>query len=166
MTSHRPEQMAPADVFYNEEEARKYTVNTRMIMIQTQLAERALEILAIPKKKSKLILDVGCGSGISGNVLGARDHMWVGLDISKAMLGVATEREVEGDVIHSDMGHGFGFRPGMFDGAISISALQWLCSAEQTLQNPYKRLQKFFASLYACLVKGARCAFQFYPSSP
>jgi 18S rRNA (guanine1575-N7)-methyltransferase len=56
--------------------------------------------------------------------------MWVGLDISRAMLDVAMKREVEGDVIHSDMGHGFGFRPGTFDGAVSISALQWLCSAE------------------------------------
>lgn len=92
--------------------------------------------------------------------------MWIGLDISKAMLDVASEREVEGDVLHADMGHGFGFRPGTFDGAISISALQWLCSAEKSCQNPYKRLQKFFSSLYACLIKGARCAFQFYPSSP
>ena len=123
MTSHRPEQTAPADVFYDEIEARKYTINTRMIGIQTQLAKRALEILAIPKHKSRLLLDIGCGSGISGNVLGEYGHMWVGLDISKAMLDVASEREVEGDVIHSDMGHGFGFRPGSFDGAISISAL-------------------------------------------
>ena len=123
MTSHRPEQTAPADVFYNEIEARNYTINTRMIGIQTQLAKRALEILAIPKHKSRLLLDIGCGSGISGNVLGEYGHMWVGLDISKAMLDVASEREVEGDVIHSDMGHGFGFRPGSFDGAISISAL-------------------------------------------
>ena len=137
-----------------------------MINIQTQLARRALEILAIPKGRNKLLLDIGCGSGISGNVLGAHDHAWVGLDISKAMLEVAMEREVEGDVIHSDMGHGFGFRPGMFDGAISISAIQWLCSAEKSSQNPWKRCNKFFQSLYACLVKGARCAFQFYPSSP
>ena len=121
--NHRPEQVAPADVFYNEEEAAKYTVNTRMINIQTQLAQRALEILAIPKKKKKLILDIGCGSGISGNVLGSKGHMWIGMDISKAMLNVASRREVEGDVIHTDMGHGFGFRPGLFDGAISISAL-------------------------------------------
>ena len=92
--------------------------------------------------------------------------MWLGCDISKAMLGVAVDREVEGDVIHSDMGHGFGFRPGTFDGAVSISALQWLCSAEQRCQNPYRRLNTFFSSLYACLIKGARCAFQFYPSSP
>ena len=163
---HRPEQVAPADVFYNESEAKKYTINTRMINIQTQLAKRALEILAIPEKKSKLLLDIGCGSGISGNVLGMYGHMWVGLDISKAMLEVAAEREVEGDVLHADMGHGFGFRPGTFDGAISISALQWLCSAEKSVQNPYRRLNKFFSSLYACLIKGARCAFQFYPSSP
>jgi 18S rRNA (guanine1575-N7)-methyltransferase len=122
--------MAPADVFYNEVEARKYTVNTRMIEIQTQLAHRALEILAIPKRKSKLLLDIGCGSGISGDVLGERGHMWIGMDISSAMLNVASEREVVGDVLHSDMGHGFGFRAGTFDGAISISALQWLCSAE------------------------------------
>jgi len=70
MTSHRPEQQAPADVFYNDVEARKYTINSRMINIQTQLAKRALEILAIPKGKGKLILDIGCGSGISGSVLG------------------------------------------------------------------------------------------------
>jgi 18S rRNA (guanine1575-N7)-methyltransferase len=34
------------------------------------------------------------------------------------LLDVAKEREVEGDVILSDMGHGMFFRPGMFDGAI------------------------------------------------
>jgi 18S rRNA (guanine1575-N7)-methyltransferase len=94
-----------------------------MINIQTQLAKRALEILAIPKGKGKLILDIGCGSGISGSVLGSVGHMWIGTDISKAMLEVASEREIEGDVLHSDMGHGFGFRPGTFDGAISISAI-------------------------------------------
>ena len=33
--NQRPEQVAPADVFYNTEEAQKYTVNTRMINIQS-----------------------------------------------------------------------------------------------------------------------------------
>jgi 18S rRNA (guanine1575-N7)-methyltransferase len=94
-----------------------------MIEIQQQMTKRALEILAIPKGKQKLLLDIGCGSGISGSVLAQRGHMWVGMDISRAMLKVASDRDVEGDVIHCDMGHGFGFRPGMFDGAVSISAL-------------------------------------------
>ncbi len=31
---------------------------------------------------------------------------------------MAREREVEGDTLLMDMGHGLPFRPGMFDGAI------------------------------------------------
>lgn len=40
-------------------------------------------------------------------------------------LGVAKEREVEGDLLLGDLGQGLPFRAGVFDGAISISALQW-----------------------------------------
>ncbi len=32
----RPEVAAPPEIFYNEEEARKYTTNSRMIAIQVQ----------------------------------------------------------------------------------------------------------------------------------
>jgi len=39
------------------------------------------------------------------------------------MLDVAVDWEVEGDVIRGDIGQGFGFRPGTFDAAISISAI-------------------------------------------
>lgn len=35
--SERPEHTAPPDIFYNEDEARKYTTNTRMIAIQEKL---------------------------------------------------------------------------------------------------------------------------------
>lgn len=50
--------------------------------------------------------------------------MWIGTDISQGMLGVAANMgDTEGDLIHSDMGHGFSFRPGTFDGAVSISAI-------------------------------------------
>mmetsp|Transcript_25753 Transcript_25753/g.39615 ORF Transcript_25753/g.39615 Transcript_25753/m.39615 type:complete len:274 (-) Transcript_25753:1-822(-) len=138
-----------------------------MIQIQRELTERALEILAIPEDKQKLLLDIGTGTSISGAVLSEHGHMWVGTDISRSMLEVsANHGDTEGDLLHSDMGHGFCFRPGTFDGAVSISALQWLCTAEKRNQNPMKRLNRFFQSLYACLVKGARCAFQFYPSNP
>merc|ERR1719167_822045 len=49
---------------------------------------------------------------------------------------------------------------------MSISALQWLCNADKTYHNPIKRLFKFFTSLYACLSRGARAVFQFYPENP
>ena len=66
---------------------------------------------------------------------------------------VAQDREVEGDLILADMGEGMPFQAGSFDGAISISALQWLCNADKTHHNPVKRLYKFFSTLYACLVR-------------
>lgn len=65
---------------------------------------------------------------------------------------VAKEKEVEGDVALVDLGQGLPFRAGAFDGAISISALQWLCNADKTSHNPAKRLNKLFSSLYSCLV--------------
>lgn len=34
------------------------------------------------------------------------------------VVGVAQERECEGDLIQADMGEGLGFKPGTFDGAI------------------------------------------------
>lgn len=52
-----------------------------------------------------------------------------GLDISCAMLDIAREREVEGDLCLQDLGQGLPLRAGIFDGAISISAIQWLCNA-------------------------------------
>ena len=67
-------------------------------------------------------------------------------------LDVAKEREVEGDLALVDLGQGLPFRAGAFDGAISISALQWLCNADQSSHNPSKRLYKLFSSLYGCLV--------------
>jgi len=46
--------------------------------------------------------------------------VWVGVDIAPAMLAVAQERELEGDLVLGDMGEGMPFRAGAFDGAISI----------------------------------------------
>lgn len=148
----RPEYLAPPEIFYNDEEARKYTRNTRIIDIQVKMSERAVELLLLPEDQPCFLLDIGCGSGLSGSVLEDDGHYWIGMDISKSMLDIAIEREVEGDVILSDMGQGCPFRAGTFDGCISISALQWLCNADKTSHRPVQRLYTFFSTLYACLV--------------
>ena len=43
-------------------------------------------------------------------ILFLQGHSWVGLDISSAMLGVANERELEGDLACGDLGEGLPFR--------------------------------------------------------
>ncbi|XP_049793340.1 probable 18S rRNA (guanine-N(7))-methyltransferase [Schistocerca nitens] len=161
----RPEHQAPPEVFYNEQEAKKYTQNSRMIDIQVQMSERAIELLALPDDNPCLLLDLGCGSGLSGSVLEDAGHIWIGVDIAQAMLEIALEREVEGDLVLGDLGHGVPFRAGSFDGAVSISALQWLCNADKRSHNPVKRLYKFFSTLYACLNRTARAVLQFYPEN-
>ncbi|EPZ34484.1 S-adenosyl-L-methionine-dependent methyltransferase [Rozella allomycis CSF55] len=162
----RPELQAPPEIFYNESEAKKYSSNTRIIQIQAEMSERCIELLNIQDDSPRFILDIGCGSGLSGEVLSESGHHWVGLDISSSMLDIAREREADGDLMLHDMGTGVCFRPGSFDGAISVSALQWLCNADKKINSPYHRLNRFFGTLYSSLCRGARAVFQFYPDHP
>ena len=92
----RPESQCPPEDFYNEEEAIKYTkryysiyISTRIINVQADLAQRCIELLAIKDGEKKCILDIGCGSGISGTELTEEGHFWVGVDISADMLSMS-----------------------------------------------------------------------------
>ena len=133
------------------------------------MTNRALELLGL--SSPSLILDIGCGSGLSGEILSAvppadgGPHIWVGMDIAASMLDVALQRDVEGDLILADIGQGMPFRAGTFDAAISISAVQWLCNAESSDTSPQGRLSRFFNGLYASLKRGSRAVCQFYPKN-
>lgn len=126
--------------------------STRIMEIQDEMSERCYELLLLPEDEKLLILDIGCGSGLSGYVLEENGHHWIGIDISPSMLNIAVEREVDGDLLLGDMGEGMPFKAGTFDGAMSVSALQWLCNADKTHHVPHKRLYQFFTTLFACLV--------------
>ncbi|KOS20902.1 putative methyltransferase BUD23 [Escovopsis weberi] len=165
----RPEDSLAADVHYDDTEARKYTTSSRIQNIQASMTRRALELLNLTGPS--FILDVGCGSGLSGEILSSvapadgGPHTWVGMDLSPSMLDVALQRDVEGDLMLADIGQGVPFRAGTFDAAISISAIQWLCSAETSDTSPAGRLARFFNGLYAALKRGGRAVCQFYPKN-
>lgn len=165
----RPEDTLPPDLFYNDHESRKYTTSSRIQNIQSEMTHRALELLAL--STPSLILDIGCGSGLSGEILSSVEptdrgpHIWIGMDISASMLDVALQRDVEGDLMLADIGQGVPFRPGSLDAAISISAIQWLCNAESSDVSPQGRLARFFNGLFASLRRGGRAVCQFYPKN-
>ncbi|EGW32088.1 uncharacterized protein SPAPADRAFT_61168 [Spathaspora passalidarum NRRL Y-27907] len=159
----RPEELAPPEVFYNDTESFKYTSSTRVQHIQAKMTLRALELLNLEPDTPHFILDLGCGSGLSGEILTEEGYNWVGLDISPSMLATGLDRDVEGDLFLADLGNGVPFRAGTFDAAISISAIQWLCNADTAGVDPKKRLLTFFNTLYASLKRGGKFVAQFYP---
>ncbi len=166
----RPEHLAPPEIFYDDKEAAKYARSSRMQQIQQQVSERAIELLNLSSSLPCLLLDVGCGTGMSGSVLEESGHTWIGIDISQSMLNVAVENGIQeesnGDVVLADMGCGIGFRGGVFDGVISISALQWLCYQNKKSHIPRLRLKRFFQSLYESLRRGGRAVIQLYAETP
>ena len=172
MSGRRPEHIAPPEIFYDYDEANKYSQNSRIMAIQEAMTYRAIDLLEFKEQDGPhLILDLGCGSGLSSQCIEESGHKWIGVDISEAMITVASERRHEGDledlqIIRSDLGDGLPFKPGSFDGAISISALQWLCNADKKEHSPAKRLLNLFSTLYTCLTREGRAVFQFYPENP
>lgn len=165
----RPEHISPPEIYYGDIEATKYTqkyvplilvecttpdrqiFSTRIQTIQSSMTHRAIELLALPEGSSPLLLDIGCGSGLSGEILDESGYEWVGVDVAPSMLRscsfhsfflverlgdnlltacflflgseVALEREVQGDLFLQDIGQGFGYRAGSFDGAIRFAFL-------------------------------------------
>ena len=160
----RPEDLLPPDLYYNDSASAKYTTSSRIQAIQSSMTHRALELLDLTLPS--YILDIGCGSGLSGEILSEEGHIWVGMDIAPSMLDIALQRDtVEGDLLLADMGQGVPFRAGSFDAAVSISAVQWLCNAESSGASPEGRLRRFFDGLYASLRRGGRAVLQFYPKN-
>ena len=93
MPIRRPEETGPAADFYDEKESKKYTSSSRIVRVQADIAERCIELLALEPGARRLILDVGCGSGLSGAALERAGHEWIGCDVSRHMLRIAAAKE-------------------------------------------------------------------------
>lgn len=94
----RPEHVAPPELFYDDTEAAKYTTSSRVMEIQEKLTARALELLALPEDGiPKFILDVGCGSGLSGQVLSEQGDLFsasLRLPLTLSVVSVAAKQTV------------------------------------------------------------------------
>lgn len=152
-----------ANAHYDVGEARRYT--SQNDKVQAELTACALDLLVLQPVDASgplLIADIGCGSGLSSRVIEHRGHVWVGLDASQAMLETATGEGAEGAVFRGDFSQGLPFKKQCFDGAVSVSAAQWLCQGDDE-DVIAARLKRFFASLHEMLRPGARACLQVYP---
>ena len=106
-----PEDYVLPEIYYNEERARQYEKNTRIQKIQREMTSRALEILELKPPAS--ILDLGCGTGISMQVLKEAGFTVKGVDIAKPMLAIALQKGL--DVYEADFTVKIPFDSGNFD---------------------------------------------------
>ena len=188
----RPEERAggDADKYYDRGVTEAYTELN--VQTQSELTTRCLDMLCLEDDaREEVLLDIGCGSGLSGETLTRHGYRaWVGIDASAAMLERATrgrsapkrtadEKERRGNiedppargaVLRGDFSQGLPFRAGAFDGCVSVSAAQWLCAGtESTDENDENEndetLRRFFARLSFALRPDARAALQVYPKT-
>ena len=235
-----PEQQGTATTFYNSREALRYSSCHQTLQLQVELTNVALQLLDLPVRFSQLhryfstnrkastalclglqaapqvLLDLGCGSGMSGKVVSQHGHVWFGCDISPDMLALAqgtssTDSKVplfqqaahtqqlnnstpsagtapdntslgsrtgynsinhkqsvrkvsnsrshcKGVVLQTDMAQGIPVKANSVDGAISISAVQWLCHGAE----PETALGRLFRDLYRCLKPECKAVLQVY----
>jgi len=63
-----PELTGHASLFYDARKALKNDSSSRVVMIQREITERTIELLKLEGGRPSLVLDVRCGSRLSGEV--------------------------------------------------------------------------------------------------
>lgn len=172
----RPEnKAAPADLFYAEQT--NYAYSSRMNKIQTEITSKCLEFLQL--EKPSMILDLGCGTGMSGRELGRNGHHWIGCDISREMLimGKNYEDSVESEdnsdesfmdtnplaLFNLDISESIPFKTGVFDAFVSVSCFQWLFH-NRNIPDSKKVVRILFTKLRDIIKFKGKGVIQFYSS--
>jgi len=114
-----------AENYYSAEASKLYELSGAFKKIQESMAADALSISNF-KPESK-VLDLGCGTGFSLNVLKKSGMKTFGVDISLEMLKYAKKKSFA--VALADM-KSLPFKDESFDNLISISAIQWAEASE------------------------------------
>ena len=158
----------PPEIYYSGENADKATDNPHYVQIQRKLTERAMELIDVDSGNSQLILDVGCGTSISGQVFSENGHFFVGVDIAPEML-LRSLQIIPGSTgnqfLRADVGAGLPFRAGVFDCAIGIDVIRWLLANYDGCDPVPKRLKRFFETLHGALRCGGKAIFNFHPET-
>ena len=114
---------------------------------QEELTRRAIELLGLGKGR---VLDIGCGTGFSTQVLADAGFDVAGIDPEPAMVAVAKARGLD---CREGSFEKIPFKDREFDAVVSVSALQWA---------DYRKAAKEVSRV---LGYNAKAAIQFYPEN-
>lgn len=142
---------------YEEQEEQKYIMNLRNATIQRDMTKFAMKLLniGIGCCEKHIVLDIGCGCGVSSFVVESAGNFVVGVDISKNLLSHARLQNTLNDFVITDITKGIMFKPGSFDFAVSISVFQWFMDEYSLL--------RIFSTLKVVLALQGKAVLQFYP---
>lgn len=149
------------EIYYNEFESVRYTECEQTVRIQRDLTLECLKLLGPFTDSGCIVVNIGCGSGLCGRVLSDRDIPWVGADVSEHMLGLARERPTCcGKIMQLDCftESALPFRNACFCGAVSVSAVQWICAQH----HPEAKALSFMREMYRILREGSFFIAQVY----
>ncbi|KAJ9455781.1 18S rRNA (guanine-N(7))-methyltransferase bud23 [Diplonema papillatum] len=113
-----------------------------------------------PEAVRGILLDVGCGSGLSSAVAAAAGFTVVGTDLATAMLQCCRAAgRAGGGVVRADLREGLPLRGAAADAVVSVGALHFLPGDPAVLA-------RFMREARRVLRPGAVFAAQFFPPTP
>jgi len=145
---------------YMGEKAQVYEQRRGLKRIKIKTTSRALELLDLDKKS--FILDIGCGSGWSTEIIKNEGHIVIGLDLSKDMIKLAQKKGF--DTILADMRY-IGIKSNYLDCSISISALNFVAEKSKTKKEVKNNYIKVAREIFRILNPGGKAIFEYYPQS-
>lgn len=115
---------------------------------------------------SPLLLDLGCGSGLSSQTFLSEGFasFVVGIDLSNGMLQTARKESKRSncDWVLADMSKPLPFKNQVFDGAFSVGVLHYLLQEAEGYDSE-ERLRCLFFSIRRCVKYCTPIVFQFFP---
>jgi ubiquinone/menaquinone biosynthesis C-methylase UbiE len=147
----------PSD-FFNYEKAKSYESSSSIYKSQIEISNRLNELLNLTNKK--LILDLGCGTGISSKFFKNQGHRILGIDISNDMLKFSNKKEIE--VVNGVFGY-LPFRNEIFEALISISSLQWVWGSSR--EEVIAKYENIIKEIKRVMRNESILGIQFYPQT-
>jgi len=146
--------------------AMKYELDRNLKKLQYETTLRSIELLNLNKNfpKSSKILDIGCGTGWSMEVLLKSGYEnLVGIDLSDDMLEIARKKGFK--VFKANIIKGTPFPDNHFNAAISISVINFIVENINTTSQYILVCKKVSNEIYRILKPGGRAVIQFFKDS-